>query len=56
MGYGVGGALLATSAVFFYRGYFAQPAPSSSNDHRSNLIVMPSFGPGSAGAVAYLVF
>lgn len=56
VGYGVGGALLATSAIFFYRGYFAQPTPSSSNDHRSNLIVMPSFGPGSAGAVAYLAF
>jgi hypothetical protein len=56
VGYGLGGALLATSVVFFYRGYFAQPDPSSSDDHRSNMIVMPSFGPGTAGAVAYLSF
>ena len=56
VGYGVGGALLVTSAVFLYRGYFAPSASSSSNDHRSNLIVMPSFGPGSAGAQLYLSF
>ncbi len=56
VGYGVGGALLATSAIFFYRGYFASSSASSSNDHRSNLIVMPTVGPGNAGAVALVSF
>jgi hypothetical protein len=56
VGYGLGGALVATSAVFFYRGYFAHPSASGSNDHRGNLIVMPSFSPNSAGALAYMAF
>ena len=56
VGYGVGGALIATSVVFFYRGYFAHASATASNKRRGNLIVMPSFGPGSAGALAYLSF
>jgi hypothetical protein len=56
VGYGVGGVLLATSAFFFYRGYFAHPSATASNKRRSNLIVLPSIGPSSAGALAFLAF
>ena len=56
VGYGAGGALVAISAVFFYRGYFAKPAATASNKRRNDLIVLPSFAPGSAGAMAYLTF
>jgi hypothetical protein len=54
VGYGVGGAFMLTSVVFFYRGYFA--APSTTAAHHGDFVVMPSFGPGSAGATAYLRF
>ena len=54
--YGAGGALVAISAVFFYRGYFAKPSATASNKRRNDLIVLPSFGPGNAGALAYLTF
>jgi hypothetical protein len=56
VGYGLGGALIVTSAVFFYRGYFVAPTTTASRRKPSDLVVMPSFGPGSAGAVAYLHF
>jgi len=56
VGYGVGGAFLAASVVFFYRGYIAAPSGSTASRKPSDLVVMPSFGPGSAGAVAYLRF
>ena len=56
VGYGVGGALVATSAVFFYRGYFAHPSANASNGRRSDWIVLPSVGPNSAGALAFLAF
>jgi hypothetical protein len=56
VGYGVGGALIATSAVFFYRGYFAHSNSTVQNHERSNLLVMPSFGPGHAGLRALLAF
>jgi hypothetical protein len=56
VGYGVGGVFLIGSAVFFYHGYLAQPSNASASQPRSNLIVMPTFGPGSAGAMAYLTF
>jgi hypothetical protein len=56
VGYGLGGALVATSAVFFYRGYLAAPAASSARRRPGTLVVMPSLGPGRAGAVALLRF
>jgi hypothetical protein len=56
VGYGVGGALLITSGVFFYRGYFAQPTTMAARKNRSNLIVLPSVVPGNVGALAYLAF
>jgi hypothetical protein len=54
IGYGVGGALLITSGVFFYKGYFSPSSDVAKN--RSRLIVMPSIAPSSAGGVAYLTF
>jgi hypothetical protein len=56
VGYGLGGALVATSAVFFYRGYLAAPATTAANRKPGTLVVMPSLGPGSAGAVALMRF
>ena len=55
-GYIAGGILIATSTVFFYHGYFSTPSTTAATQKRSNLIVMPSFGRGSAGATAYLRF
>jgi hypothetical protein len=56
VGYGVGGALLVTSSVFFYRGYFAKPTTMAARKNRSNLIVLPAIAPGNLGALAYLAF
>jgi len=56
VGYGVGGALLVTSAVFFYRGYVAQPSNVAARKSRNRLIVLPSVAPGNVGALAYLRF
>jgi hypothetical protein len=54
VGYGLGGALVAASAVFFYRGYIA--APKTASAPPATLVVMPSIGPASAGAVAFVRF
>jgi hypothetical protein len=56
VGYGVGGALLVTSSVFFYHGYFAKPTTMAARKNRSNLIVLPAIAPGNFGALAYLAF
>ena len=56
VGYGVGGALLITSGVFFYRGYIAKPTDLAAGKSRNNLIVLPSLAPGNVGALAYLAF
>jgi hypothetical protein len=56
VGYGVGGVLLVTSGVLFYRGYFAKPTQEASNKRRTNLIVLPAFAPNSVGALAFLRF
>jgi len=56
VGYGVGGALLVTSSVFFYRGYFAKPTAMAARKNSSNLIVLPAIAPGNLGALAYLSF
>lgn len=56
VGYGVGGALLVTSAVFIYRGYFAKPTTMAAKKNRTNLIVLPAIAPGNIGALAYLAF
>ena len=56
VGYGVGGALLVASGVFFYRGYIAKPTNMAARKSRSNLIVLPSVAPGNIGALACLSF
>jgi hypothetical protein len=56
VGYGVGAALLVGSGIFMYFGYFSKPTNAAANHDRPNLIVLPSFAPGSAGATAYLSF
>jgi hypothetical protein len=56
VGYGVGGALIVASAVFFYRGYFNKPADKAASRSPYRLIVMPALAPNTAGARAYLSF
>jgi PEGA domain len=56
VGYGVGGAMLIASGVFIYHGYFAKPSNVAATKNRTNLIVLPSVGPGNVGALAYLSF
>lgn len=56
VGYGLGGALVAASSVFFYRGYLAGPPATAASRKPGTLVVMPSLAPGSAGAIALLRF
>ncbi len=56
VGYGVGGALLVTSGVLIYRGYFAQPTTVASRKSRSTFVVLPAVAPGNIGALAYVSF
>jgi hypothetical protein len=57
VGYGVGGALIVTSAVLFYHGYFAKPDDSTASQKTSSkLVLLPSLGPGNVGALAFLAF
>lgn len=55
VGYGVGAVGVVAGSLLLYYG-FSQPSKTASNERRSNLLVMPTFGPGSAGAAAYLTF
>lgn len=55
VGYGVGAVGVVTGVLLLYYG-FSGSSDTASNEHRTNLLVMPSFGPGSAGAAAYLTF
>ena len=56
IGYGVGGALLATSAVFFYRGYLARPSGATADARGSSLQFVPVFSPDGVGAMAFTTF
>jgi hypothetical protein len=57
VGYGVGGALMVTSAVLFYRGYFAKPDDSTaSRETNSKFVLLPSVGRGNVGALAFVAF
>jgi hypothetical protein len=57
IGYGLGGALLATSAYLFYRGFFASSSSSSVADARGpSLYLAPIFAPNSVGAAAFTTF
>lgn len=58
VGYGIGGALLATSAVLFYRGFFSSSSSSSSlADARGSYFQLaPMLAPNSVGAAAFTTF
>jgi hypothetical protein len=57
VGYGVGGALIVTSAVLFYHGYFAKSDDSTaSRETSSKLVLLPSFGRDNLGALAFVAF
>jgi hypothetical protein len=55
VGYGVGAVGVIAGSILLYYG-FSGSSDTAANEHRSNLLVMPTFGPGSAGAAAYLTF
>ncbi len=56
VGYGVGGALLLTSAILFYHGYSSAPADSTSAARPESIVLVPSLSPNGVGALAYLRF
>jgi hypothetical protein len=59
IGYGVGAAAIIGGAALLYHGYSSSSSDSSDSaatQRRSTLMVMPTFAPGSAGAMAYLTF
>jgi hypothetical protein len=57
VGYGLGGALLVTSAYLFYRGFVADSSPSSMADSRgSSLHLAPMLSPNGMGAAAFATF
>jgi len=56
VGYGVGGALIVTSAVLFYHGYFGKPDDTASRDTSSRLVLLPSIGRDNVGALAFVAF
>lgn len=53
--YGAAGALLATSAYFFYAGY-SDETPSQTADARRSWVIAPVIGPGTVAATAALRF
>jgi hypothetical protein len=56
VGYGVGGALIVTSAVLFYHGYFGKPDDTASSETGSRFVLLPSVGRGNVGALAFVAF
>ncbi len=56
IGYAAGGVLLATSAVFFYRGYRPRPSGATADARGSSLQFAPVFSPGGVGAMAFAAF
>ena len=56
IGYGVGGVLLATSAVFFYRGYLWRPSGATADARGSSFHFAPLFSPDGVGAMAFTTF
>jgi hypothetical protein len=56
VGYGVGGALIVTSAVLFYRGYFSKPDDTASRETSSKLVLLPAIGRDNVGALAFMAF
>jgi hypothetical protein len=56
IGYGVGGALLATSAIFFYRGYVSHSSGATADARGSSFHFTPIFAPDVVGAAAFTSF
>ena len=56
VGYGIGGVLLATSAVFFYRGYLSHPSGATADARGSSFQFAPVFSPDGVGAMAFTTF
>jgi hypothetical protein len=56
VGYGVGGALLATSAFFFYRGYVSHSSGATADARGSSFQFAPIFAPNVVGAAAFTAF
>jgi hypothetical protein len=56
VGYGVGGAMLITSGIFFYYGYIRQADGRGRQRAETTSSCFPSFAPNSVGALAYLAF
>jgi len=56
IGYGVGAALLATSSVFFYRGYVSRPSGATADARGSSWQLAPMFAPNALGAAAFATF
>jgi hypothetical protein len=56
VGYGVGAAALVGSVMLLVHGYSNDSSSATASASHSNLLVMPSFSPDGAGAMAYLTF
>lgn len=56
IGYVAGGALLATSAVFFYRGYLSHSSGATADARGSSFQFAPVFSPDGVGAIAFTTF
>jgi hypothetical protein len=56
IGYAAGGVLLATSAVFFYRGYLWHPSGATADARGSSFQLVPVFSPDGVGAMAFTTF
>jgi hypothetical protein len=56
IGYVAGGALLATSAVLFYRGYLSHPSGATADARGSSFQLVPVFSPDGVAAMAFTTF
>lgn len=56
VGYGAGAGVALAGALMLYYGYTSDSSSSASSGAKSHLVLLPTFGPGSAGAAAYLRF
>jgi hypothetical protein len=56
IGYAAGGVLLATSAVFFYRGYLSHSSGATADARGSSFQFAPVFSPDGVGAIAFTTF
>ena len=56
VGYGVGAGTAILGGLLLYFGYTSKSDGSTASSSKTNLVLLPSFAPGSAGAAAYLTF